>query len=167
MRPRVAERPAWIGYAAVGLAVLFPVVLVVPILSTRTFFISRNEIALASVALDLLRTDKVLFVVVVVFGVIVPWCKSVLSCFYWYSASTSNPGARFELLATLGKFGMLDVMLLAMFVVVFKGTGLGTIELRWGLYLYVFFVVASLCVSVAMRRAVAREAQADRVWPAL
>jgi len=159
----MTRRPVWIGYAAVSLALLFPVVLVVPILSTRTFFISRNEIALANLAFDLFRTDKVLFVVVVIFGIVVPWCKSVVSCFYWYSAS--NPGERFEFLATLGKFGMLDVMLLAIFVVVFKGTGLGAIELRWGLYLYVSFVVASLCVSVAMRRAIAKEAHIERAWP--
>src|SRR5258707_14284715 len=91
---------------------------------------------------------------VVVFGIIVPWCKSVLGCFFWYSASSSNAGSRFEFLALLGKFAMLDVMLLAIFIVAFKGTGLGRVQIQPGLYLYASFVLASLCVSVAMTRAV-------------
>jgi paraquat-inducible protein A len=144
----------WIGYAAISVAILFPVTLVVPILSTRIPLLSYNEIVLARVAYDLFRTDKVLFVIVVVFGIIVPWCKSVLSCFFWYFLSSPAHARYFDLLALLGKLSMLDIMLLAIFIVAFKGLGIGHVEIRYGLYVYVSIVLVSFFVSLFMTRRV-------------
>jgi paraquat-inducible protein A len=156
-------RQRWIGYASIAIAVLFPIVLVVPILSTRIPFLSYNEIVLARLAYDLFRADKVLFVIVIVFGMIIPMCKSILSCIFWHFLRSASMIRYFDALALLGKFSMLDVMLLSVFVVAFKGLGVGRVEIKYGLYIYVFFVVTSFFVSFAMTQAVAA-LRKDACW---
>ena len=47
---------------------------------------------------------------------------------------------------------MLDIMLLAVLVVAIKGTGIGSIEIKPALYLYVALVVGSFLVSLTMDR---------------
>jgi uncharacterized paraquat-inducible protein A len=52
-------------------------------------------------------------------------------------------------LAMLGKLSMLDIMLLALVIVLIKGTGIGSIEIRSGLYVYVALVTGSFLISLA------------------
>jgi hypothetical protein len=47
-------------------------------------------------------------------------------------------------------------MLLAFFVIAYKGLGIGTVEVKWGLYLYAALVRASLFLNLAMAPAVRR-----------
>jgi len=47
---------------------------------------------------------------------------------------------------------MLDIMLLAVLVVAIKGTGIGSIEIRPALYVYVVLVVGSLLISLTVER---------------
>ena len=47
---------------------------------------------------------------------------------------------------------MLDIMLLAVLVVAIKGTGIGSIEIKPGLYVYVVLVVGSFLVFLTMER---------------
>lgn len=133
-----------------GLLVLFPVVLFVPLLKMRFWLLSHSDIGLARLAYDLFRTDLFLFSIVVILGIIVPACKAVMSilCWYWFDAGVAR--RIFNRMAPLNKLAMLDVMLLSVSVVAFKGTGLGVVEIRYGLYIYLAFVVGSLGLSVAM-----------------
>jgi paraquat-inducible protein A len=52
--------------------------------------------------------------------------------------------------AILAKLSMLDVILLALFIIAFKGVGIGTVQIRHGLYLYAAIVVGSLFLNLAM-----------------
>lgn len=47
-------------------------------------------------------------------------------------------------LALLGKLAMADIFILALYVVIAKGIGVGRIEVAWGLYLFTGCVIASL-----------------------
>jgi len=47
---------------------------------------------------------------------------------------------------------VLDIMLLAVLVVAIRGTGIGSIEIKPALYVYVVLVVGSFFVSLAMER---------------
>lgn len=50
-------------------------------------------------------------------------------------------------LAWVGRFAMADIFLLALYVLIFKGMGVGEVEVAWGLYLFTFCVVASIVVA--------------------
>lgn len=50
----------------------------------------------------------------------------------------------------MAKLSMLDIMLLAFFVVAFKGVGIGTVHVRYGLYIYASLVMASLFLTLTM-----------------
>ncbi|MEZ5869943.1 MAG: paraquat-inducible protein A, partial [Defluviimonas denitrificans] len=50
-------------------------------------------------------------------------------------------------LSLLGKLAMADIFLIAIYIVLAKGVGVGRVETGWGLYLFTFCVLASLAIS--------------------
>jgi paraquat-inducible protein A len=137
-----------IGAVLVILAVSFPFVLFLPLLTTRISLISYHEIFLAQVAYDLFFKDKFLFVIVFVFGFVIPTLKMILSVVCWYSSETWLGRYLSPKIDILSKLSMLDIMLLAVFIIVFKGVGIAVVQVRYGLYVYTGLVVASLIVNV-------------------
>ncbi len=47
---------------------------------------------------------------------------------------------------------MADVFLIALYVVVAKGIGVGRVETAWGLWLFTFCVLSSLAISTVTAR---------------
>ena len=130
--------------------VLFGYVLFQPLLTTRISFFLRNDISLAQAASDLYRIDKFLFVVVVLLGIVAPAVKMIVMTFVWYCADLKNAPRYSKWLVLLGRLSMLDVMLLAVLIVAFKGIGIGSVEIKPGFYLYVLLVVGFLALSLVM-----------------
>jgi paraquat-inducible protein A len=126
---------------------LFIYVLFEPLLVTRIPLISRNEIILSKVAYDLYHTDTSLFLVVAIFGIIAPTWKMLASAYFWYCIDVRFARKHHKWLVMLGKFSMLDIMLVAIVVVAIKGTGIGSVETRPGLYCYIFLILSSFLVS--------------------
>jgi uncharacterized paraquat-inducible protein A len=145
-----------LGPLLILVAVSFPFVLFLPLLSTRIPLISHNEIVLAFLAYDLFYADKFLFVVVFVFGMVVPVCKMLCAVLCWYRFDRAVAQRCLPALSLLSKLSMLDVMLLAVFIVAFKGLGVGVVSIRYGLYAYVVLVLCSLFLTLLM------ESEADR-----
>ena len=52
----------------------------------------------------------------------------------------------------LGKLAMADIFLIALYITIAKGIGLGRIETAWGLYLFTGCILASLGISLALRK---------------
>ena len=50
-------------------------------------------------------------------------------------------------LHVLGRLAMADIFLIALYIVLAKGVGLGRIETAWGLYLFTGCILASLAIS--------------------
>ena len=44
---------------------------------------------------------------------------------------------------------MADVFLIALYIVVIKGMGIGRVETAWGLYLFTFCILLSLALSLS------------------
>jgi paraquat-inducible protein A len=147
-----------VGPALLVCLPVFVYSLTVPLLATRAFF-SHNEIVLARIAYDLFFYDKFLFAIVFVFGVIFPFVKLVLSIACWFYLDVRRAGLYAHPLVVLGRLSMLDVMLLALFVIGFKGFGMGTVAVRYGLYIYSGVVILSLLLSLCM------EAQLRKAGP--
>ena len=139
-----------VGPLLILLIAFFIYVLFVPLLSTRVSILSYNEIRLLVVAYDLFYTDKFLFVVVFGFGILAPACKMGVSVYCWYVLPVESAARWNARLLVMSKLSMLDIMLLAIFIVAFKGTGLGTVKISYGLYLYCALVISSLLLNIAV-----------------
>ncbi len=62
----------------------------------------------------------------------------------------ANKAAPF--LAVLGKLAMADVFLIAIYIVVAKGVGMGRLETAWGLYLFTFCVLMSYVMTLVQKQ---------------
>jgi paraquat-inducible protein A len=141
---------ALLGPISLLLIVSLPIIFFVPLLTTNFWFFMQTNITLAHAVSDLFRIDRFLFVVVVVFGILFPFIKAAMSVLCWYHFEISKAGRYLEALSYVATLSMLDIMLLAFFVVAFKGVGIGTVHVRYGLYIYASLVMASLFLNLAM-----------------
>lgn len=133
----------WVNLA---LLVLFPVAWAAPLLRAGLLPLFRlEEISILSGLMSLWRTDIFLAVVVSLFALIAPIVKTAwLALIHWNVLAPS--GAPY--LRMLGKLAMADVFLIALYVTVAKGIGVGRLEVAWGLYLFTGCILASLWVSL-------------------
>lgn len=141
-----------IGPLSILNIVLFGYVLFQPLLTTRISFFLRNDISLWQAALDLYRIDKFLFAVVVLMGIVAPAIKMLAMTFAWYFADLSRAPHYLKWLVLLGRLSMLDVMLLAILIIAFKGIGIGSVQIKPGFYFYVALVAGFLLLSLVMER---------------
>lgn len=154
---RLARGPyVLLGPFSLLIVASLPIVFFVPLATTSFWFFTHTNITLAHVINDLFRIDKFLFTVVVVFGVVFPFLKAVMSVLCWYYFEISTIERYLEALSYMSKLSMLDVMLLAVFVVAFKGLGIGTVHVKYGLYVYASLVMASLFLNLVMAPATRR-----------
>jgi len=90
-------------------------------------------------------TDVILALIVTVFALFAPYLKTIgLALVHFNLLQTKTLPA----LSTLGKLAMADVFLIALYVVIAKGVGIGTLETAWGLYLFTACILASLLISI-------------------
>lgn len=142
----------FIGPLSVLNILLFGYVLFQPLVTTRISFFIRNDISLWQAATDLYRIDKFLFVVVVLMGIVAPVIKMLAMTFVWYFADLPRAPHYLKWLVLLGRLSMLDVMLLAILIIAFKGIGIGSVEIKPGFYFYVALVIGFLFLSLLMER---------------
>jgi len=143
-----------IGPATVVILVGTPSIFFIPLLSTKLLFYTRADITLVQAARDLFHTDKFLWIVVVLFGMALPTLKAIASVSLWYFVELSQTTKYRALIGSISRLSMLDVLLLALFIVAFKGVGIGTIQIRYGMYLYTAVVLGSLLVSESIEYAI-------------
>ena len=156
-----------IGPAIAVNLVLFGYVLFEPLLVTRISFIRRQEIVLVQAAYDLYQTDIVLFLVVFFFGIFAPAVKMLASAGAWYLLDVRHALQLQKVIIILGKLAMLDIMLIAIYIVAIKGVGIGSVDIMPGLYFYVALVISSFFVSLAMEHLLDRFGAAairPRIW---
>lgn len=151
-----------VGPLSVANILLFGYVLFQPLLTTRISFFLRNDISLWQAAIDLYRIDKFLFVIVVLMGIVAPLVKMLAMTFVWYFAGLKHAPSYLRWLVLLGRLSMLDVMLLAVLIVAFKGIGVGSVEIKPGFYFYVALVVGFLLLSLAIERLLERMSSTRR-----
>jgi uncharacterized paraquat-inducible protein A len=57
----------------------------------------------------------------------------------------------------MGRLAMADVFLIALYIVAFKGIGMGRVEVAWGLWLFTACILASLAISTLTERHLKRQ----------
>lgn len=137
-------------YLNLALLVLFPVAWVAPLLRAGLLpFFDLNEITVLSGLQALWEKDIFLALIVTFFALFAPYLKTIgLALVQFRLASPRLLPA----LGFLGKLAMADIFLIALYIVLAKGTGIGRVETGWGLYLFTGCVIASLLISLAAKR---------------
>ena len=139
--------PKWINLT---LLVLYPVAWTAPLMRAGLLpLFGLSEISVLTGLQALWETDILLALIVTAFALVAPYLKTVgLALVQFKRISRRTLPA----LALMGKLAMADVFLIAIYITVVKGIGIGRIETAWGLYLFTACILASLLISVVESR---------------
>ncbi len=133
-------------YTNLSLLILYPIAWFAPLLNAGLLpLFGLKEISVMSGLQSLWETDVFLALVATVFALFAPYAKTIgLALLHWNLLSQKLLPA----LHILGKFAMADIFLIALYITLYKGIGIGRIETAWGLYLFTACIIASLLLSL-------------------
>ena len=131
--------------ANLALLIAFPLSWFAPVL--RAGFLplfGLDEISIISGLQSLWGTDAKLALLVTFFAIFSPMLKTLGLALIHFGLLRRKV---LPALNILGKLAMADVFLIALYIVVLKGVGIGTVETAWGLYFFTACVLASITIS--------------------
>jgi uncharacterized paraquat-inducible protein A len=131
--------------ANLALLILFPLAWFAPLMRAGLLpLFGLSEISVISGLQSLWGSDVFLALIVTAFALFAPYLKTIgLALLHFNLASPKLMPA----LSWLSKLAMADIFLIALYVVVTKGVGIGKIEIAWGLYLFTACIIASIAIS--------------------
>ena len=140
----------FLRFANLSLLILFPIAWFAPLLRAGILPLFKlSEISVISGLQALWKSDVFLALIVTIFALFAPYLKVIGLALIQFRLASPRilPALHF-----IGKLAMADVFLIALYIVVVKGVGVGKIETAWGLYLFTGCILASLTFSVLSRR---------------
>jgi paraquat-inducible protein A len=109
-----------------------------------------EEVSILGGIAELWEADAAPAALVALFAIVIPYGKTCLLA----ATHLGLVGPRvLPLVEAIGKLSMADVFLVALYIVVVKGVGIGHVSTAWGLWLFTGCVLASIWVGWATRRA--------------
>ena len=143
--------------ANLSLLLLYPIAWLAPLAHAGILpFFTGSTLSIIGGIGDLWDTDAVLAGIVAIAAVVAPYLKTILLAAIQMRLVS---GPRWiGVLTVAGKLSMADVFLLALYIVLVKGVGVGHVTTSWGLYLFTGCVLASLVLTLTAERALKREA---------
>lgn len=90
-----------------------------------------------------------LALVVTLFALFAPYLKTIGLALVHFGLADPR---LLPALTLLGKLAMADVFLIALYITVIKGIGVGRIETLWGLYLFTLCILTSIGCSILTKR---------------
>jgi len=128
-----------------ALLVLFPLAWFAPLMRAGLLpLFGLSEISVISGLQSLWDSDVFLALVVTVFALFAPYLKTIGLALLHFDLLSPR---LLPVLAWLGKLAMADIFLIALYIVVAKGIGIGKLETAWGLYLFTACILASVLIS--------------------
>lgn len=136
--------------ANLALLILFPIAWFAPLMRAGLLpLFGLSEISVITGLQSLWDSDVALALLVTAFALFAPYLKTIsLALLHFNLASPKLLPA----LTWIGKLAMADVFLIALYIVMTKGVGIGKIETMWGLYLFTACVLASILISALTAR---------------
>lgn len=140
----------YLRIANLALLILFPIAWAAPLMRAGLLPLFKlKEISVLSGISSLWGTDIVLALIVVLFALIAPMAKIIgLSLVQFGKANARLLGP----LHLLGRLAMADIFLIAIYITLAKGLGVGRLEIGWGLYLFSACILASLAITELTHR---------------
>lgn len=132
-------------FANLALLVVFPIAWFAPLLRAGLLPIFRlDEISVISGIRALWQTDPFLAGLVALLALAAPYAKTLALAAVQLGVVSERilPVIRWA-----GRLAMADVFLIALYIVIARGVGVGRVETAWGLYLFTGAVLASLVIS--------------------
>ena len=137
-------------YLNLSLLVLFPVSWAAPLVRAGVLpLFGLSEISVLSGLRSLWQTDVILAVLVALFAMVAPMAKTMALALIQIGRA---PRRWLNALTWLGRLAMADVFLIALYITLAKGIGIGRVETAWGLYLFTACVLLSLALSYWTKR---------------
>lgn len=131
--------------ANLSLLILFPIAWFAPLMRAGLLPIfGLSEISVISGMQALWDSDVALALLVTAFALFAPYLKTIGLALVHFDLLKDQT---LPVLSWIGKLAMADVFLIALYIVVFKGVGIGKVETGWGLYLFTACILASIAIS--------------------
>ena len=132
-------------YINLSLLVLYPIAWFAPLMKAGFLpLFGLKEISVVSGLQSLWGSDIFLALLVTGFALFAPYLKTIgLALLHWDLLSPKLlPALHF-----IGKLAMADVFLIALYITLTKGIGVGRIETAWGLYLFTTCILISILIA--------------------
>lgn len=128
-----------------SLLILFPLAWFAPLLHAGLLpLFGLSEITVISGLQSLWESDVILALAVTFFAIFAPYLKTLGLALIHFGLLRRKV---LPVLHILGKLAMADVFLIALYIVIIKGIGIGKVETAWGLYFFTGCILASLVIS--------------------
>ena len=143
-------------FLTLSLLVLYPVAWFAPLMRAGLLpLFGLSEISVLTGLQSLWASDAALALVVTFFAIFAPYLKTIgLALVQWDLLDAKVQ----PVLHVLGKLAMADIFLIALYITLAKGIGLGTIETAWGLYLFTACILTSLGLGMLTERGLRQNA---------
>jgi uncharacterized paraquat-inducible protein A len=133
-----------------SLLVLFPIAWFAPLLKAGLLpFFKLSEISVMTGLQSLWAKDIILALVVTFFALVAPYLKTIGLALIQFDLASSKI---LPVISVMGKLAMADIFLIALYIVVAQGVGIGRLETGWGLYLFTACIIASLVCSIGSKK---------------
>jgi len=141
----------FVRLATLSLLILYPIAWFAPLIRAGLLpLFGLSEISVVTGLQSLWGTDPALALMVTFLAIFAPYLKTIgLILTQWGFLDTRALPA----LHILGKLAMADVFLIALYITLAKGIGIGTIETAWGLYLFTACILAGIGLGYLTERA--------------
>ncbi len=139
--------------ANLSLLLLFPLSWAAPLVRAGLLpLFGLSEISVLSGVATLWSGAPLLSLLVALFALIAPMAKTIALAAIHFGRA---PAGWLAWISALGRLAMADIFLIALYITLAKGIGVGRIEVAWGLWLFTFCVLASLACSALTKRTLA------------
>ena len=129
-----------------SLLILFPIAWFMPLLRAGLLpLFGLSEISVMSGLQSLWGTDVSLALIVTFLAVFAPMLKVIGMALVQFHLADHRIAPA---LGILGKLAMADVFLIALYIVMIKGIGIGKVEVAAGLYLFTFCILLSITIQI-------------------
>ncbi|MEM6375543.1 MAG: paraquat-inducible protein A [Pseudomonadota bacterium] len=137
-------------YANLTLLILFPIAWFAPLMRAGLLpLFGLSEISVITGLQSLWQSDVILALLVTLLALFAPYAKTIALALIHFGLLRRKA---LPALQILGKLAMADVFLIALYIVVAKGVGVGRVETAWGLYLFTGCILASLAIGYLTQR---------------
>ena len=142
--------PLWLRGLNLALLVLFPLSWFAPLIRAGLLpLFGLSDISVISGLQSLWPDDPMLALLVTVLALFAPMLKTIGLALMHHDLLSAR---LLPVMAWAGKLAMADVFLIALYVVILKGAGIGRVETAWGLWLFTGCILASVMVSGLTQR---------------
>lgn len=131
-------------YLNLTLLILFPIAWFAPLMRAGLLpLFGLTEISVITGLQSLWQSDVLLALLVTFFALFAPYLKTIGLALIHFGFMRRKI---LPVLHILGKLAMADVFLIALYITLTKGVGVGRIETAWGLYLFTACILASIAI---------------------